>query len=293
MTRSLTLLCVTAMSLAFLMGVRHWRKAAAPSAASAPEPRTTAPETGHPESIRTAAAGEGSGFLGVLIAGRTVDLSPRVEGRVDQIFVKPGDRVPAGAAIARMDARALRADLKMARRALSHAKGRLKRRLPLSRGAITPEELSDARVQVWDRVTRERQLRDAVADATIKAPFDAVVAARYLDPGGLAGPTRPVVRLLSQGDVRVRFAVPERDVGLVGVRVPVRVEISALKAPVPGHIESVAPEIDAAARMAFAVATLDLPAPMKSRLASGMVTRVHIPTTVSLADPPDQKSDGR
>ena len=213
-------------------------------------------------------------FLGVVLAGQTVELAPRADARVERVFVKPGERVRRGAPIAQMDVRTLRADLALARATLANARRRLARRVPLADGVISPEELGDARAQVIERKTRVRQIREALADASIPAPFDGQVAQRYVDPGGMAGPNRPVVRLLSGDDVRVRFAIPERRLGEVSVGAGVRVQVTGLEVPLAGVVESVAPEVDAAARMIFAAARLEVPVRLEARVSSGMIARV-------------------
>ena len=215
-----------------------------------------------------------AGFLGVVLAGQTVELGPRADARVEQVFVKPGDPVRRGTRIAQMDVRALRADLALARATLANARRRLARRVPLANGVISPEELGDARAQVIERQTRVRQIREAIADASIPAPFDGQVAQRYVDPGGMAGPNRPVVRLLSGDDVRVRFAIPEQRLGEVAVGSGVRVQVRGLDVPLAGVVESVAPEVDAAARMIFAAARLEVPVRLAARVSSGMIARV-------------------
>src|SRR4051812_16415 len=69
-----------------------------------------------------------AGFVGVLLAGESVDIEPRSEGRIDEVLVKPGDRVLRGAPIARLDVRAIVHQLAIARAALAGASHRYTRR---------------------------------------------------------------------------------------------------------------------------------------------------------------------
>jgi hypothetical protein len=87
----------------------------------------------------------------------------------------------------------------------------------------------------------------------------------------------PVVRLLESGDLRVRFAMPE-DVEEPAVGFPVRIEVAGQI--VHGTVDKVAPEIDAAARMIFAEASLAPPWP-RNRLRSGQVAHVAVERAIA------------
>jgi len=254
------------VAAAVALAVRKQRqlRQAEPVRAQAARPEPVGPSTSKPD----------VDFLGVLLSGQTVELAPRLEGRLEHVLVRPGDHVTKGAPIARLDVRSVRADLNLAVSNLADAEQRLSRRIPLAAGVISAEELADARAQVTDRRNRVEQLKASIADALMPAPFDAVVAARYVDPGAFVGPHRPVVRLLSGGGIRVRFAIPETEAARVAIRAPVQITVKSGGERFTGVVESLAPEVDAAARMIFAVATVDVPSEAKGRLFSGMVARV-------------------
>jgi RND family efflux transporter MFP subunit len=290
-------LCVLTAAVAF--GVRHERQsrraeptqpeAARPQPAPLPMPTSNvdfpgvllAGETveiapkieGRLEQVRVR-PGDHVAFLGVLLAGETVEVAPKIEGRLEQVLVRPGDHVAKGAPVARLEVRTLRADLRLALASLADAKQRLKRRIPLAHGVISAEELADARAQVVARRNHVEHLKAGIADAFLPAPFEAVVAARYVNPGTFVGPSRPVVRLLSGDSIRVRFAIPETDAGKVAIRSRVRITVQPRGERFTGVVESVAPEVDAAARMIFAVATVDVPSEARAALSSGMAARV-------------------
>jgi multidrug resistance efflux pump len=113
-----------------------------------------------------------------------------------------------------------------------------------------------------------------VGDAQLRAPYEGTIAARYLDPGAMAGPSRPVARLLGSSDARVRFAVPEEQSGTVAPGMHARLTAKALDAPLATVVESVAPEVDSAAHMIFAVARINTPSELAQRLSTGMVVHV-------------------
>jgi RND family efflux transporter MFP subunit len=213
-------------------------------------------------------------FLGVVLSGAAVDLAPKVEGRVALVRVKPGDKVARNTVVAELDVRAIHQSLALAESALADAEQRLARRSSLEAGVLSQEELSNAKVLVLERRTRVEELRAALTDAKLRAPFDGVVAARYLDAGAMAGPARPVVRILGSDQPRVRFAIPEAQAGRVHVGEPASVQVKTLDRPLAALVESVTPEIDPAARSIFAVARVVAPPGTAERLSAGLLASV-------------------
>jgi RND family efflux transporter MFP subunit len=217
------------------------------------------------------------GFLGVILAGESVDLEPKVEGRIESVFVKPGDLVTRGTRIAQLEVRTLREELAVAKAGLVEAHERLARRVPLAAGglgAVTREELSSARTQVVQERARVAQLEQQLAEANVTAPFDGAVAQQYLAPGALAGPGRPIARLITRGELRTRFAIPEDRVAQVAVGAHVRLVVAMLDSELTAKVVSLTPEVDVASRMVYGVATLDVPPALQPRLSNGMVARV-------------------
>ncbi|MFS8064933.1 MAG: efflux RND transporter periplasmic adaptor subunit [Byssovorax sp.] len=276
-------------------------KAAAlvPSAASASAP----------PGVSSAPSAPASDFLGVILARASVDLAARFDGRIRAVHVRLGDVVPAGASVASLDIPTLRFDLNMAEaevhaaevaqsRAaveLTQAEERLGRRRALSAEALaTGEDLAaatyqqrlaevqvqSARAQLAGKRARVGQLRKNTDDTEIRAPFEAIVAARYVDPGANVTAATPIVRLLSARDFFVRFAVPEESAARLSVGAPVEVSLGGAAPPRPastlhGAVDKVSPEVDAASRMIIVEARLDAAAlDMKAR--SGEMARVSI-----------------
>ena len=108
---------------------------------------------------------------------------------------------------------------------------------------------------------RVAQARDRLAKAELRAPANGTVARRYVDPGALTGPGQPVVRLIGDGSLIVRFAAPPEQAR--SLRAATRLSISTEDGSVPAVIESVSPEIDPPSGMVIVVAALDPAAGVK------------------------------
>jgi len=251
-------------------------------------------------------APEARGFLGVIVAGEAVELSTTLEGRLESLRVQLGDRVRRGEVIATLDSRALRRELAIVEAQLlssraeeeaasymkAEAAEKLQRRdepRQLQTGAISEEELAAARYQermatarlngaralVRQHEARVEQLRQRLSEATLVAPFDAVVGSRYVDPGAVIASGRPIVHLLRVDEgFKVRFAIPEKQASGIVPGLPVAVKAMEQPAHLKGRIVGLAPEVDTGSRMLFAIAALE--EPPGSLLPAGTVVRVAV-----------------
>jgi len=80
-------------------------------------------------------------------------------------------------------------------------------------------------------------LEHQIAESTLKAPIDAVVRARLMEPGDMASPQRPVFTLAVTSPKWVRAYVAEPDLGRIRSGMPARVVTdSAPDQPIEGRI---------------------------------------------------------
>ena len=271
------------------------RSRAAPAAQSAPsaEPAPPGPS-------------QGESFLGVVLANESVELSAPFEGRLAHLGVQPGDRLKAGTVLGNMALEPLRSEELMAQALLEQAEAernraeldaneaaeRLQRYLKPPSGALSADELSQARyrektalalvaaarARIQERKAALAQIRQRLGEAEFRAPFDCVVAMRYLDAGTRVQAGRPILRLIQAGGFRVRFALPEGLSGRATAGLPVNIYLPALGKELPGRLESVSPEVDAPSRMVFALATLLAP---NEAVRAGMAARVSLGAGIS------------
>ncbi|HEX6836705.1 MAG TPA: efflux RND transporter periplasmic adaptor subunit [Polyangia bacterium] len=248
------------------------------------------------------------GFVGIVVAPETVDVTTQLEARIRSIDVRLGDHVKAGALLAKLDTRSARHDLEMARAELvaartereragielAEAAEKLERRGTKvtvrgeAVGTVSDEELSDSKYQeklaavrvaaadasIDSKQVRLEQLAALVAEGAVRAPFDGTITARYIDAGAMLQRGAPIVRIIESGQLRVRFAVPEGRASTMKVGVPVRIVVDGRA--LGGTVEKVSPEIDASARMLFVEARLD--ADREQGVRPGQVARVSVAT---------------
>ena len=240
-------------------------------------------------------------LLGVVVAPDLVEVAARTEGRVTMIAAQLGDRVEQGAVLARIDDRNLRDELAAARASM-HAlvadrdkaeselaeAGERKSRSERLSHVLSEEELArvgyeakyaasrlqGTRARVDEQQTRVAILERSIEEAQVRAPFAGSIAARYVGVGATVSPGTNIVRLVSSGEVLVRFAIPEAQGTPVRVGMSIAVDVEA--ATLSGTVDKLAPEVDAASRMIVAEAHVRVPAALSGVALVGRVARVRV-----------------
>ncbi|HEB96761.1 MAG TPA: efflux RND transporter periplasmic adaptor subunit [Sedimenticola thiotaurini] len=175
----------------------------------------------------TDSGGSGRSFPGRAKANQEVDLSFRVSGPLIEL---PGDvvgrRYRKGEVIARIDPRDYEVKLQdaegkleRARSALKRAEGEYRRELQIYKqdpGATSKTAVDRKRDQRDQAAGEVKSLEAAVQAARdnleytyLKAPFDGVVTARYVDNFQDVRARQKIVRLLDQSRIQIVVDIPE------------------------------------------------------------------------------------
>src|SRR6185369_10106525 len=258
------------------------RRETPPPPASSPAPHAAAT----PAAAAPGAGGPArpEGWLGVIVARSSLDVTSDSQGRLAAVHVQIGDQVQRGDRIASLDTRLVAQDLEMARSTLraaeadagragaeaNEAQQRAQRRRDnpdfFAKEDIASAELAvktsasglqAAQARVGEQRARVKQLETSLGQSDIRAPFAGRVAERFVDVGAVVGPGTHIVRLISGGDLLVRAAVPPEEARSLAAGGAVTVHIRSQNLALPGRIERIAPEIDAASQMIIIEARLD------------------------------------
>jgi RND family efflux transporter MFP subunit len=269
--------------------------------ASPPPPQKTATARPAPTPAPPSSAPQHEGWIGVIVARESVDVTATGQGRLAAVHVKIGDPVRRGDRIATLDTQVVAQDLEMARSAVRGAEADVGRAAAEANEAkqrndrrkgnpdfFSKEDIAQAELQMKtteaaleaaqarlsEQRSRVRQLQASVGQNEIRAPFDGRVAERFVDAGTVVGPGTPIVRLISGGDLIVRAAVPPEEARSLTVGRPVTINVRSLGLALPGRIERIAPEVDAASQMILVEARLEPSANGAARLQTGLVVEV-------------------
>jgi RND family efflux transporter MFP subunit len=282
--------------LALVGGVATLRRGPQPvQPVAAPRPETPPPDPAR-ETTR-------KGWLGVLISEESLDMAARLDGRVESVKVQVGSVVRQGELLVKLDTKSqqedlsiaeaelasIKAELEVAQLSLEQSQERLRRREApeqLALQALSQEELSAARYEqrtmsaklevararVREQEVRVEQLRQKVADASLRAPFDGVVAGRFVHPQALVRSGQPLLHLSRRDRPQVRFAIPAQESGSLAVGQPVKVELEERRLTLEGRVTQLAPEVDVATLMVFALADVEVAA--GTSVPAGLAVRV-------------------
>jgi RND family efflux transporter MFP subunit len=268
---------------------------AAAAPASQPAPPGTPPAS--TESPYTAS--------GPIVVENQVEVAAQREGVVVQTFVEPGTRVRKGQLLAKLDDRQIVADLQGARARTASTEADLNNwkaeakvlESDLQRASkmwdaqlITQEQFEHARFKAeadqWDvkRVEQlllnardtERSLELELEKTRVTAPFDGVVARRYIRVGQTVTRDERLIWVTATGPLRVRFTLPSKFLQQmkIGQRVAITVADGNPALEHSGRVIQVSPVVDPASGTIEVLAELTGAAP---DLRPGMQADVHLP----------------
>jgi len=269
--------------------------AAAPSPQPAPVATSPAP----------ASTDDGYTASGPIVVENQVDVAAQREGVVVEILVEPGTRVSSGQPLAKLDDRQLLADLDAARAKTASTEADLNNWKAEARvleadyqlakkmwdaQLITQEQFEHARYKAeadqWDvkRVEQllinaresERSMELELEKTRITAPFDGIVARRYIRVGQTVARNDRLFWVTATGPLRVRFTLPSRFVRQVKVGEPVMVSVADGNPGVnrAARVMEMSPVVDPASDTIEVLAEITGAAP---ELRPGMQANVRLP----------------
>lgn len=188
--------------------------------------------------------------VGTVEADERVVLQPEVAGLIESLHFTEGQRVRKGDVLFRMRSRKEEAQVAQARADRDLARSNLERARTLAgTKAISQQELDLIESTVAAReATYELETR-RLEERLIVAPFDGVVGPREVSVGQYVNAGVPLVTLVEDARVKVRFRLPERQLALVRTGQTARIQVNAYAGRrFEGQVELVNPEVDPSTR---------------------------------------------
>jgi RND family efflux transporter MFP subunit len=238
--------------------------------------------------------------VGNLIGAATVDAVPKAQGRLESVFVKLGDPVRRGQAVAKLEDREIEqqvkqqeaaygvaqatirqreAALKLAQNNLERSRSLFERQL-LARQAMddtdanyqaAQAQLDLAKATMDQSKARLDELKINLDNTIITAPVDGFVGKRTLDPGASVGVNTSFMSVVDIRTVRLVINVVEKDLRRINPGTMAQIEVDAFPGEkFSGRVARVAPILDPASRTAQV--EIEVPNPTY-RLKPGMYAR--------------------
>ena len=218
--------------------------------------------------------------VGNLIGAATVDAVPRGQGRLEAVYVKLGDSVRRGQAIAKIEDREIveqikqaeatfavseasirqrQADLKLAQNNMERSKSLYERDLlprqtfddTDARYQAAQAQLELSMAQLQQTKSRLDELKINLSNTVITSPVDGFIGKRTLDPGASVGVNTSFISVVDIRTVRLVINVVEKDLRRIHQGTPVEVEVDAYPGEkFEGRVARLAPILDPATRTA-------------------------------------------
>jgi RND family efflux transporter MFP subunit len=240
---------------------------------------------------------------GTVRAADSVQLSSQMMGTITHVNVHEGDRVHRGQVLVSIDAAQQRAAYQSAAagvQASDHgiaaadadyalAESTMQRyQMLYDKKSVSPQEFDEVKTKLAAvRARREAahagraqaeaavsQANTAVGFSSIRAPFEGLVTAKFVDAGAMAAPGVPLLIVEDSSRFRLEVQVDESQIGAVHLGVTLPILIDALgDQPISGKVEQIVPAADASSR-SFTVKITLSPNP---QIRSGLFGRAQFP----------------
>jgi len=226
---------------------------------------------------------------GTVASARRTAVASRVLARIEAVAVRAGSDVERGDVLVRLDARDLEARVREAEDALRAARSRLELARTEARRAArlldegvgtrqrvdeTQSALRAARAEVGRQEQALEQARAARSYAELRSPVSGRVIDRLAEPGDMAVPGTPLLRLYDPSLLRVEAPVRESLAVDLSVGQPLAVRVDAADLEVEGAVDEIVPFAEPGARTLLVKVRLP---DTGRRVLAGMFARVAVP----------------
>lgn len=288
--RTLPVLALTVL-LGLASGCGEKKQASAPAAAPLTDVAVVA--------VQRATIPDFVEAVGTVRARQSSQLSSQIVATVTSVRVHEGERVRRGDVLAVLDDAQQSAALSRAAAAIASAQqdigaaqaddtlaaATLRRYQSLyEKKSVSPHEMDEVQARAAAAAARREQAQAGLAQAAamqaqaraglgytrVRAPFDGVVTARFVDPGALASPGVPLLTVEDTAAFRLEATVDETAIPFVKLGGMAPVALDAMGGDIEGKVVQIVPAVDPASR----TFTVKVELPPDARLRSGLFGRV-------------------
>ncbi|MFQ9316523.1 efflux RND transporter periplasmic adaptor subunit [uncultured Dysgonomonas sp.] len=233
---------------------------------------------------------EGFYLSGEITAKQTANISTRMMGYINKIYVKPGDKVASGqllVSISSDDILAKKAQIQAmiteAEAAAKNAQRDYERFKTLrNQNSVSDKELENVALQNTSMNAKVQMARQQMNEVNamlsytnIRAPFSGVVTQKMIDEGSMANPGMPILTIEQNGELQVIASIPENYIQYVKVGDVAKMELKSLGITIDGKVSELSPSAFRTGgqySMKLAIDTKD-----KENIRPGMYVNILIP----------------
>lgn len=168
-------------------------------------------------------------YVGTMEETLSSSLSFLVAGNVSNIHIREGQKVSKGQLLASLDKATFQSSYDAALSSLHQAEDAYSRMKVLYENNSLPEiKWIEIQTSLQQAKSVESIARKKLDDCCLYAPFTGVIAERNIESGTNVMPGMPAFRLITIDKIKVRVAIPEKEISQIHVGQPVSINIMAL-----------------------------------------------------------------
>ena len=196
--------------------------------------------------VTTGPISDGLEATATVQARNRAEIRARASGAVTGLDVEEGQSVTAGQRLARIDQPAYQSLIDKARAQVEKARRDLLAAEQLnSQGVLPKQQVDDARFNLRQARLELRRLEDERGLGAVTSPIDGIVVSRAVERGEAIAAGAPLFEVADLSALEVDLYVPERHLGRLKARLPVKITADATGDGVlTGRIERIAPTVD-------------------------------------------------
>jgi membrane fusion protein, multidrug efflux system len=196
--------------------------------------------------------------IGTASALRGVDLGVELGGIVQDILFTANDKVEQGQRLVQIDDRMERADVAAAQAQLDLSREQLGRAESLrDRGVTSVSELDIARADATAAESSLIRLTAVMEQKALTAPFAGTIGIPQVEVGQYVQPGTVYATLQDTDTLRVDFSVPEQQIRLISIGMPLTASTEVDGSTATGRIVAIEPRIDPNSRLVLVRAEID------------------------------------
>lgn len=154
--------------------------------------------------------------VGSLVAAKSVQIIPEVQGKVARILAVDGAFVKQDTPLIQLDDTVIKAKAASAKANLIYSESNYKRMLLLGKkGAVTQQAIDQALADLEEKKSAAKETSVLVDKMLLKAPFDGMLGKIKVNLGEYISVGQPVVALTDTKNLRVEYTVSEKFFGLI------------------------------------------------------------------------------
>lgn len=187
--------------------------------------------------------------VGTVASDVKVNISARIPGYVQEVFVSAGSPVKAGQELVTLDDREIREQVTAAEAQFRQAEAELNRTRQLyDNKAATEQALTAAQSMFAAARAQWERSKVMLTYTRITSPMDGVVTDRRVEPGDLANPGQVLLAIYDPANMRLEAPVPVRLIPKLPIGQDVEVTLDGFASNFQGRVRQIVSEIDPLSR---------------------------------------------